>query len=248
MGFFRGPNIVTEGLIMALDAASPRCVTATAPVLELADITRVNTGISAIGTTVGGNGHFYFRGQGETDGSPTGDYIEVPTAPTQVQAHDQGITYEIWLNPDANRRMALFWGSGTIRHVEAYAGTAGGQFRTEASVQNGYSFGASAPPGGIPLNTWSMLNIAWGPEGSTREVKWYWNGELFYTHSNFYSGTAGTGEDFYFSGLGRATGSSAYLYATSWSGFLNGLKIYSKTLSATEIAQNFEAQRFRYGV
>jgi len=242
-----GPNIVTDGLQLALDASSDRCVRGTSPSYTISDISNNTSGLSLVGA-VPLNGHFYFQGQGEIDGSPTGDYISVPTSVTQVQAHDLGITYEIWINPNDNRRMALFWGAGTIRHIEVYAGTSGGNFRTEASKQNGYSFGASSPPGGVPINTWSHLVISWEPEGSTRAVKWYWNGSLFHTHTNFYSGTQGTSEDFYFSGIGRATGSSSYLYATSWSGYLDGIKIYGRTLNSNEVLQNYNAQKFKYGI
>jgi hypothetical protein len=93
-----------------------------------------------------------------------------------------------------------------------------------------------------------MLNIAWDPEGATRAVKWYKNGTLFHTHPNFYSGTAGTSEDFYFTEIGRATGTGTYLYAKSWSGLLNGFKVYGKSLTASEIAQNYNAQKSRFGL
>lgn len=244
MGFARGPNIVTDGLTFAIDASAPKSYPGSGTSVN--DITKKQSSSTLNGTSVT-NGHFSFAGQGETSGNPTGDYIAIPsTSITQVQNHPNGISYEIWINPDVNERRALFWGAGTIRHIEVYCGTAGGGIRTEASVQNGYSFGANAPSGGWPLNTWSMLNIVWAADGATREVKWYKNGTLFHTHANFYSGTAGTSEDFYFSGIGRATGSSSYLYAKSWSGLVNGFKIYEKPLTAAEIAQNYNAQKNRF--
>lgn len=194
------------------------------------------------------NGHFYFRGQGEVDGDPYGDHITIPESLTKVQDHDDGITYEFWMNPDVNERRSLFFGAGTIRHIEAYCGSSGGYFRTEAANQNGYSFGTSAPSGGLPINTWTHIAIAWDPEGSTRAVKWYKNGSLFHTHSNFYSGTAGTGEDFYFHAIGRATGTPTYNYAKSWSGYLNGINIYKRTLSASEVLRSYNSTKTRYGV
>jgi len=246
MGFYRGPDIVRDGLEFAIDASSPRSYTGSGTSVN--DITKNQSPSTLSGTTVS-NGHFSLAGQGEIDGSPTGDYIQIPgSSITQVQAHPLGITYEIWINPNVDERRCLFYGAGTIRHLEVYSGTAGGVIRTEAAVQNGYSFGAPSPIGGWPLNTWSMLNIAWDPEGATRAVKWYKNGTLFHTHPNFYSGTAGTSEDFYFTEIGRATGTGTYLYAKSWSGLLNGFKVYGKSLTASEIAQNYNAQKSRFGL
>ena len=246
MAIKRGPDIVRENLEYAIDASAPRSYPGSGTAVN--DLTKNESAGTLTGTTVS-NGHFSLLGQGETDGSPTGDYIQIPgSSITQVQNHPSGITYEIWINPDVNERRCLFFGSSTIRHLEVYCGTAGGQIRTEAALQNGYSFGANAPSGGWPLNTWSMLNIAWDPDGATRAVKWYKNGTLFHTHSNFYSGTQGTSEDFYFTEIGRATGSSSYLYSRSWSGLLNGFKVYGKTLTADEIAQNYHAQKLRYGL
>ena len=243
---FTGPNIVTEGLELALDAANHKSYPGSGT--SVYDLTENQTASTLSGTTVS-NGHFSLAGQGETDGNPLGDYIQIPSSGiTQVQTHDAGIAYEIWVNPNVDSRRSLFFGAGTIRHVELYCGSSGGSVRTEAALQNGYSFGASAPSGGWPKDTWSMLNIVWDPDGATRAVKWYKNGTLFHTHANFYSGTGGTSEDFYFTEIGRATGTSAYLYARSWSGLLNGFKVYGRTLTADEVAQNYHAQKSRYGL
>lgn len=246
MAIKRGPDIVKDGLEFAIDAAAPRSYPGSGT--SVYDLTKNQTATTLSGTTVS-NGHFSLAGQGETDGNPLGDYIQIPNSGiTQVQTHDAGIAYEIWVNPNVDSRRSLFFGSGTIRHVELYCGSSGGSVRTEAALQNGYSFGASAPTGGWPKDTWSMLNIVWDPDGATRAVKWYKNGTLFHTHANFYSGTGGTSEDFYFTEIGRATGTSAYLYARSWSGLLNGFKVYGRTLTADEVAQNYHAQKTRYGL
>lgn len=246
MGFYRGPNIVKDGLVFALDAAAPRCYPGSGNSLN--DLTKNEPTSTLSGTTVS-NGHFSLAGQGEIDGSPTGDYIQIPSSNiTKVQNYPLGVSYEIWINPNVNERRSLFFGASTIRHLEVYCGTSGGNIRTEAANQNGYSFGASAPSGGWPLNTWSMLSIVWDPDGATREVRFYKNGTLFHTHANFYSGTAGTGEDFYFTEIGRATGTSSYLYAKSWSGLLNGFKVYNRYLSADEIQQNYNAQKLRFNL
>jgi hypothetical protein len=189
-----------------------------------------------------------FTGAGDISGTPPGNYIGIPQEITRVQNYPNGVTYDIWINPDVNERRALLWGSGTIRHMEVYCGSAGGSFRTEATLQNGYSFGASAPSGGVPINTWTNITVVWAPHDIIRPVYWYKNGILFHTHTNFHSGTGGELEDFYFTGIGRATGNVTYLYAKSWSGKVDCFKIYSKSLSQPEILQNFNTTKSRFGL
>jgi len=243
-----GPDIVTDSLELLLDADSSRCYPGTGT--SLTDLSKLAPGNFALSGATVSNGHFSFSGQGETDGDPQGDQITLSdTSAVNVQSfNDNGVTYEIWLNPDVNERRSLFFGSGTINHLEIYCGSSGGSVRTEARYQNGYSFGANAPTGGFPINTWTQLDIVFDEHAPTREVRWYKNGTLFHTHSDFYNGTTGNTEDFWFSSIGRATGSASYLYAKSWSGLLNSFKVYSKALSASEIQKNFNAQKRRFGL
>ncbi len=95
---FTGPNIVTEGLELALDAANHKSYPGSGT--SVYDLTENQTASTLSGTTVS-NGHFSLAGQGETDGNPLGDYIQIPSSGiTQVQTHDAGIAYEIWVNPN----------------------------------------------------------------------------------------------------------------------------------------------------
>ena len=206
---------------------------------------------------------FYLDGSGETDGSPTGDYWQVDRGVTNTL--NQAKTYEIWLKPTREGRQSLFYGSGTIQHVEIYPGSL--TFRTEATTQNGYSFGASYNTGvdldefasvdgrdatnGFEVNKWNCLTITFntGP-GGDGAVKWYCNGYHFHT-GNMYSGNSGVGEYFEFLGIGRATGSSSYLYAKSFQGYFDEFKIYDRVLNQTQIENNVRSSRhfadFYYG-
>jgi hypothetical protein len=244
MGFHYSPKAVADNsLVLAFDAINPKSFNGGTTVT---DLSRTGNNCTLNSVSANAEGTFDFGGSGSTTGSPAGEHITVPAI--SVQNSPLGLTYEIWIYPTVNGRRSLFFGSGTINHVEVYCGSAGGSFRTEARNQNGYSFGASSPPGGIPINTWTMINIVWDVDGATRPVRWYKNGELFYTHANFYSGNAGTGEDFWFTGLGRATGSVNYTYAQSFAGKMNGLRIYQRKLSDAEVLNNFEAHKTRYGL
>lgn len=186
---------------------------------------------------------FYFDGTGEVDGSPTGSYIRVDEAMTSTLNRER--TYEVWMKPEATGRRSLFFGGGSIRHIECYHGS--GSFRTEAATQNGYSFGADGA-GNVGVDfgpgKWALLTITFGTDGL---VKWYANGQLFHT-GNMYGGNGGSNEYFSFSGLGRATGTSSYLYAQSYQGYMDGIKIYDRVLTESEVAQNFNSRAAKYGL
>jgi len=186
---------------------------------------------------------FYFDGTGEVDGSPTGGFIQVNESITSTLNRE--MTYEIWMHPLASGRRSIFFGGGSIRHIECYHGS--GSFRTEAATQNGYSFGASGAGNvGVDFgpNKWSLLTITFGTDGL---VKWYANGQLFHT-GNMYGGNGGSNEYFSFSGIGRATGTSSYLYAQSFHGYMDGIKLYDRVLTASEVAKNFNARAAKYGL
>ena len=198
---------------------------------------------------------FYLDGTGETDGSPAGDYWQVDSGMTRTL--NQAKTYEIWLKPTRTDRQSLFFGSGTIQHVEIYPNSL--NFRTEATTQNGYSFGASYSTGidlsefknvdgrdatdGFAVNKWNCLTITFDTDPSASgTVKWYCNGYHFHTGS-MYAGNSGDQEYFSFSAIGRATGSSSYLYAKSFKGYFDEFKIYDAVLNQTQIENNVRSSR-----
>jgi hypothetical protein len=61
--------------------------------------------------------------------------------------------------------------------------------------------------------------------------------------SNMWNGTGGNNEYFAFSHIGRATGSSAYLYAKSFHGAFDEFKIYDRVLTEHEIVNNVRSSR-----
>jgi len=201
-----------------------------------------NNGTPLDGMVKHANG-FFFDGTGETDGSPTGSYISVNMEMTSTLNRER--TYDFWMYPLATGRRSLFFGSGSIKHIEIYNGS--GSFRTEASTQNGYSFGAS---GGNNVgedfgpNKWTHITISFAADGA---VRWYANGKLFHT-GNMFGGNGGVNEYFAFSGIGRATGTSNYLYAQSFYGYMDGIKIYDRAITGAEALKNFNASSAKYGL
>lgn len=169
--------------------------------------------------------------------------------------HSDGYTLLWWMKPDGRAShqndgsgYGLWVGSGTIAHIELrglnYTTNNSAYFRTEAAQQNGYSFGTSTIPGGVPNGEFTHFAIAFENEG-TRTVKWYKNGELFHTHANMESGN-GANEHFYFYRIGSNTGHPSYYYAGSFKGWMPEAAAYSTNLTAKEIKRIYKRKKTRY--
>jgi hypothetical protein len=196
-------------------------------------------------------GYFSFRGQGTKDGLIKGDRIAGFGGKADTSLYPNGMSIVWWQRFTDNQPTghALLYGHGTINHVEIRGDLNNNtSFRTEAKNQNGYSFGSGTIPGGPLMNRWVQFGIVFDFTTSPRSVRWYANGELFHTHTDFDSGTAGTGEHFSFSEFGRATGVEAYQYSQSFKGDLAKLDIFGKPLTNNDMRKNFNAFRKRFDI
>lgn len=243
-----GPDIITDDLVMYLDSTNIKSYPGSGTTwFDL-------SGNSNNGTLTNGaiitNGLLVLDGLGERTGTPTGAYVAVDNAINKTNNYANGCTWIWWMymfaaQPHGQR---IFHYSSTINHIEIKSEGPSGYFRTEAALNNGYSFGTSSPPGGIPIQTWHNFAIVWDNVASPRTVNWYKNGELVYTHANFDSGTGGTGEYCSFSAIGRAGGTELYLYTESFYGYVPVVQIYGNKLTAAEVKQNYDATKGRFGL
>jgi hypothetical protein len=192
------------------------------------------------------NGSLVFDGTGTTDGVTPGSYVSVTESITSTNNYINGCTYSVWINVDSDAvdRMSLFFGTNTRRHIEIYSSSK--NFRTEAALQNGYSFGSGSFPDNV-RGVWSNIIIVFATNEPGRPVRWYQNGELFYTGSLDGGDYPGT-EYFSFSKIGRSTGSVTYNYAKSFKGKIANTKIYNRSLIQSEITQNFNTLKGRFGL
>jgi len=232
-----GSNIVTDGLVIMLDAGNVKSYPGSG--LVWYDL----SGNENNGTldNVIYDGDMNFDGTGTVDGVTPGSNVIINENITNTSNYSNGCTYNIWFNVNnsAVNRMSLFYGANTIRHIELYSSNK--YFRTEAALQNGYSFGSGVFTDNV-RNQWSNISIVFANNETNRPVRWYQNGKLFYTGSldnGTYTGT----EYFSFSRIGRSTG-----YAKSFHGKINLFSIYSKILTDNEILQNYNVIKNRFGL
>ena len=214
---------------------------------DLNDISGNDYHLTNYGATVDNNGKigkcYNFDGSGDVSGTPTGAYLGIDESITNTGTSG-GYTYSFWINvdTDATDRIALLYGAGTIRHIEIYS--SGKHFRTEAALQNGKSFGSGVFPDEV-RGKWSHFVIVFDNTLINRPVRWYQNGVLFYT-GYMGNGTNSDAEYFSFNSIGRATGSTSYLYAPSFKGKMNDFRIYDHALSDKEIYDISKAKILHY--
>lgn len=246
---FTGPNIVQDTMALHLDPGNSKSYPGTGTTIY--DLSGNSRNSTSIGASVDSDGNLVFEGQGERDGDPTGDYITLNTdaTTTSPSVKIDGVTYNVWMVFDQNQVQGhgIFVGSGTINHIEWRGSVTTGYWRTEARLQNGYSFGASTTStyGYHSLGEWFNLSIVFANDESGRPARWYMNGEEFYSRS-MELGTNPTTEYFIPSTFGKSTGSATYLYAQSFYGRLGNLTIYDRTLTSSEIKRNYNAFKSRF--
>ena len=257
MAFHYSPKIVTDSLALILDAANPRSYPGTGTTwFDLSENGyNSNMGAGENEVTWNNNGYMSFAGNGARTSSPVGEHITLNNTATTTLASTKpnGVTYSVWMRFTGNQANGhgIFVGGTTINHLEYRSSNInnGGYWRTEATTQNGYSFGGGGnnADGGHTLDEWFNLTLVFANDETNHPVRWYRDSELFYT-GYMSNGTGGDSEYFIPNTFGRSTGTDTYQYVQSFKGDLGNLHIYNKALTAGEILQNYNALKTRYGL
>jgi hypothetical protein len=222
--FHGGPNIVTDGLVLHLDAGSRKSYAGTGTVWN--DLSRSgNNGTLVNGPTFdsANGGSMVFDGVDDritisgTNSSlnPVNQITMISwVKPILLKSGWQGVflrqtvgVYELWIF-DNKLRYGLNTGSGTSRSS-----------------------------GNITLFNGNWYMLCWTYDGST--VRLYVNSQLDSTFSR--TGNIPTSTSTIF--IGYSGFSSEY-----FNGNVSQVQIYNRALSATEVQRNYEALRGRYGI
>jgi hypothetical protein len=225
MSRYNGIRPVTNGLVFCVDAANPQSIISGQTTWK--DLTFNTTG----GTLVNGVG---FSGSGVSSGlvfDGVDDYINCGTQIDLSQY--SAFSVDIWVNPKsltgvksafaiANDPGATGW--------QHWIGTNGSNFYVEMRSGN---LDKSLSASGAVLNTWSHITTVW-------------NGTTLFLYINGVERTS--------IAASAITNSLKRLYIgyfpsyTVWNGYVSNTKIYNRALSATEVSQNFNALRGRFGI
>ena len=232
MGFYRGPNIVTDGLVLALDAANTKSYPGSGTTWR--DLSgNNNSGSLANGPTFSSDN----RGSIVFDGSD--DYVNIP----YVGNTSNSFTFIIVMkcnnmtSDTALNRQTLFGLSqndnSAFRQfdVEIWGNTGAGFRGNGGAIENVNFFGYSWALG-VNANNINIYTITLNSTGHSIYV----NGVLRNTISQ--TATA----DFNSIVLGTR------LAGNLWNGICYSFSMYNRVLSTSEVAQNYNATKTRFGL
>jgi len=219
MGVYYNPGLVSDGLVLALDADNIKSYPGSGTTWY--DIASTNNGTLVNGPTFSGSNPSYFRFDN------TNDYVQLPAS--------LGYTSEV---------SAFAWfrsiGSPTGGYHIIFGPTSleisipsGGAIRTGIVTNTRY---VSNHGSGLTDGNWHYVGFTF--EGTTKNS---------YIDGVFVGGqtTAGT-LNFSFGDrtMGRFGGSSAYYL----NGDISNARIYNRALTPTEITQNYNISKGRFGI
>ena len=231
MGFYRGPNIVTDGLVFAVDAGSERCYDGTTTINSLVG--------SSTGTLTNGVTYQSING-GVFDFDGSDDYISLPASLITALHGGTEASICIWIKNDATQNGV---GTSGIIQLSGFNNSNGNLW----FYSNGYTyldiFRTSRVSQVFANNTevstnWNLLTVTTAP--GTNGWKCYMNGVLkkqttgdsTVSVANIQGGLT----------LGRNS-SSRYT-----NGKIAACQIYDTALTAAEVLQNYNAQKSRFGL
>lgn len=229
-----GPKVVTNGLIWSIDAANPKCYSGDSDVV---DMVRGITG-KVEGSISVSNGAFDFNGTNSRIDMLT-PYVDSDSKFTHESAVDN-YTLEAWIYVRSSQ--------GTTTNGDSIFGTSGStgygmQVGINGSVPR-INFMARSTGNwyGADFNYNEWIHLVYVREESVRVQEWQ-NGVLTATSG------ATTSFGIVTTNLGKLTvGNSSPRVSGYFDGLMGTLRMYNRALTESEIKQNYNAQRRRYGV
>jgi hypothetical protein len=242
MAFYRGPNVVTNGLVLALDAANTKSYVSGSTTWS--DVAR-----SGYNGTLTNGPTFSATDGGSIVFDGTNDFINSPvfSVTSSLSFYTGSFTLESTVKPTAYQTASYF---GLINMVVVKGPTSTFNYAMQLTSDTSVSFIKRGSTESLQFHTFtvpSMLNrvnnitFTINPTGTT--VTCYVNSNLI--GSLTITGTLiepSTNDNLWFGGI--STGG----LGTQFIGNIYNAKIYNRALSAPEIQQNYNAQKSRFGL
>jgi hypothetical protein len=226
------PQISTNGLVLCLDAANPRSyVSGSTNWFNLANTTISGSLINGPTYSSANLGSIVFDG--------TNDWINLGTNNSHIFTSSYSIS--IWLKnttTTSTNEFIIICGVGTLNGGQlnyAIRKISSSYIWYLSDGTNVYEFVSNATLNTLPTNI--VFNM-----DSNGSVSIYVNGVLDKSSTSFYSNYVGTRNQLAISGIVNGGGASFF------SGTIYQTLMYNKSLTVSEITQNFNALRGRYGI
>jgi hypothetical protein len=225
MAFFRGPQLVTEGLVLALDAANTKSYPGSGTVWG--DLSgNGNNGTLVNGPTFdsGNNGSIVFDG--------VNDYVSLDSL-----IQEKPFTINFYSKINSVKNQSLYTSRTTIgTGISIFLLGGENEIRFDTGdTQFQWSTGYA-----VPLNTW--INLVLLVDNSNKTL--FVNGEFVSTIA-FTSSIINISPTLATIGASQINGSSLGNFLD---GILSNYFIYNRVLTSSEIQQNFNATKRRYGL
>ena len=226
MAFFHSPNIVTDSLILCLDAADKVSYSGSihgGVVLDWNNLVDNYTGSFKGGPTfdIGSGGSINFDG--------SNDWVELPTSLPDAPT---ALTVAFWVYPDAWDTVTNWGWILDSGELDVVIGTHSDDDYMYFNRDNTNATTYNVPT----VGGWTHVLATWTSTSANAIV--YHDGDVQSTSTAANYGTIGSG-DF----IGRRTGGTY-----SFDGKISNVNVYNRVLSTKEVSQNFNAQRSRFGV
>ena len=227
-----GGKIVTDGLVLALDAANDKSYPDTGTTwTDLSGNGNNGTLVNGVGYNSGNGGSLTFDG--------SNDYVSIPYNSNSMD-FSLAQTICMWLKPTTGATSArrnpynqAYGGSGTLTHepggvINYYFGTNGGNAQPYVGIGSGFT---------LSENETAFITVT--RNQNTNVCQWYKNAVL-YTNT-----TAG--------GYATVANSTTSIwigdgYVSGFLGNIYNVFLYNRYMTADEVLQNFNATRGRFGI
>ncbi len=236
MGIDYNNIIVSDGLVFYIDAANPRCYSGTGLTANGLVGGVGGTLINGVGFSSTNNGSFFFDG--------TNDYIEVSNS-NLLTFGTNPFTIDFWLySTYVHSGGALY--RTILSSYDNYNGIYQtyfflGLFNNGSTLNNFVSF-LNSQSGNLMLPLGANINVnEWTNVTFTRLD----NNLVCYKNGVSVSTAVSTNN---FSGTRNSRIGGGVEQVNTFQGSISLMKIYNRALSATEIQQNFNAQKARFGL
>ena len=210
------PKIITNGLVLSLDAANNKSYPGTGTTWR--DLSgNNNTGTLTNGPTfsAGNMGTIVFDG--------TNDYVNISSLITGNQSFSWGA----WIYPIATGTPVFFGNVSAGLAMLSYWDSANNKVRVGTYGDDKLTSGTAILP-----STWGY-------------TFWTWNGTTLTSYTNGIADGTASGFSFNISGLYTTIGNS--VNSQYFNGRISQTLVYNRALSATEISQNYNAVKSRFG-
>jgi hypothetical protein len=243
---FTGPNIVTNGLVLALDAANPKSYPGSGTTWF--DLSGNNNHFTLYNSpTLNSSGYFVFDG--------VDDYAR-STSTLNLSSYN-AVTVLIWFQPLSYPSSGIL--DFIYEHTANFNSSTGGFVHTynDTSLGQNYQiFLSNRGDASYNIGVWDKTlfnNLTWkhsvgvvDRNQSSVENSLYVNGILATAIGNPYPGYAGNNtnnfaNDYFYIGT---RGGGTYFSDIN----LSGIQIYNRVLSSAEISQNYNATKTRFGL